>query len=210
MSQQLTITKELANICVAATELCSIQQIIHSQIKAEDFSIQFSKIIGSISQCYGVVTDNLMPLATLNSESAFESGFDECFTSYKSSYLQLTSKPRNYSDQAHEEYLMLQDFKQCKTSFPLLKSSFERLYTYVDKWVTNDAWLAMSIENLLKILPRLLTEIYELKQKSPEDAYVNYAASMAAFTPYLALIYEQQKILDAAWVSYTENALLSA
>ncbi len=210
MSQQLTITKELANICVAATELCSIQQIILGQIKAEDFATQFSKIIGNISQCYGVVTDNLTPLIELNSESAFEADFDERYTTYKNSYLQLTGKPRHYSDQAHEEYLLLQDFKQLKTSFPVLKTSFQRLYTYVDKWVTNDAWLAMSIENLLKILPRLLTEIYELKQKSPEDAYVIYAASMVAFAPYLEVIKGQQQILDAASAPYLEQMLLSA
>ncbi|OQK15618.1 hypothetical protein AU255_15455 [Methyloprofundus sedimenti] len=63
-----------------------------------------------------------------------------------------------------------------------------RLDELIDKWVTNDAWLAMTIENLFKMLPRLLNEIAELKQKDPGDAYLIFNSAFNSFVPYLNII----------------------
>jgi hypothetical protein len=81
--------------------------------------------------------------------------------------------------------------REAKTSFPLLKRTFGRLAELTDKWIANDYWLAMSIDTLYKMLPRLLTEIAELKQKNPGDAWLVYRAAVSDFDIHLALIRQQ-------------------
>ena len=60
---------------------------------------------------------------------------------------------------------------------------------------TNDAWLAMSIDNLFKRLQGLLNEIATLKKKAPADAFLIYQAAFHDFTPYLGLISQQRALL---------------
>lgn len=197
MGLELNIAKELANICVTVTELRSIETIILSEIKNEDFTRQFQSVTENLVRCYDIVVDNLSPLAELNSENAFVSHFDDYLAHYKNNYLQWTGQPRNFSEQAYENYLVLQTYKQTKTSYPLLKTAFARFDEFIDKWVTNDAWLAMSIENLLKILPRQLAETAKTKQQAVEDAFLLHTAVFSAIAPYLSLIQQQKQHLSA-------------
>jgi hypothetical protein len=66
---------------------------------------------------------------------------------------------------------------------------------FIDKWITNDAWLAMSIENLLKMLQRFLNEVVEQKQKDPTDAFIIFQAVMNAVRPFYALLEKDWKVL---------------
>jgi hypothetical protein len=61
--------------------------------------------------------------------------------------------------------------------------------------VTNDAWLAMSIDNLFKRLQALLNEIAALKQKDPEDAFLIYDSAFSTFSPYLELIAQKRELI---------------
>ena len=138
----------------------------------------------------------MLPLFEFDSEAALINSFDECHSTYSACYLKEISKPRAYADEAYEEYLLLKGQKECKTSFPLLKRTFLRLDKFVDKWITNDAWLAMSIDNLFKRLQTLLNEIATLKKKDPADAFLIYNAAFHDFHPYLGLIRQQRTLLE--------------
>jgi hypothetical protein len=157
-----------------------------------------------------VLTQNLSPFAALDNETVFMQGFDQLYAAYRDSYLALVSKPRAFSDEAYEHYLVLQTFRETKTKFPLLKRTFERLEKFVDKWVTNDAWLAMSIDNLLKRLQRLLSEVAEIKQKDPADAFFILSAAFRDFSDYLQLITgkRDQLRVKPVMVSHQEYRIL--
>ena len=196
MGIELDIVEELASISVTLTELSSIAKIINGEIKNAEFDKRFNKMVTDLAKSYDVVTANLLPLFEFDSEAALINSFDECHSTYSACYLKEISKPRAYADEAYEEYLLLKGQKECKTSFPLLKRTFLRLDKFVDKWITNDAWLAMSIDNLFKRLQTLLNEIATLKKKDPADAFLIYNAAFHDFHPYLGLIRQQRTLLE--------------
>lgn len=197
MGIELDIVEELASISVTLTELSSIAKIINGEIKNAEFDKRFNKMVTDLAKSYDIVTANLIPLSEFDSETSLIDNFDEYHAAYTACYLKEISKPRAYADAAYEEYLVLRTQKESKTSFPLLKRTFERLDKFVDKWVTNDAWLAMSIDNLFKRLQTLLNEIATLKKKDPADAFLIYHAAFHDFAPYLGLIRQQRAVLAA-------------
>ena len=192
MGLELTIAKELSSISVTLAELSAITHIVNREIKTGDFNALFNQIAGELAQCYDVVTINLMPLSEMSSESSFTTHFDDRHAAYKMCYLKEISKPRTYSENAYEDYLVFKTFKESKTSFPLLKRTFKRFDELIDKWVTNDAWLSMNIDNLFKRLHLLLNEIAELKNRDPEEAYLIFNSAFSYFHRYLILIKQMQ------------------
>lgn len=195
MGIELLMTRELANICVTATEMASITRILGSEIKNRDFCSQFNKILSDLEQSYQVVATNLRPLAELDSDVRFDEDFDSRCQAYQACYLNESGKPRAYLDSAYEHYLVMQGMKESQTGYPILKRTFVRLDEFVDKWITNDAWLAMSVDNLFKLLNRLLNEVAETKRKDSDDAFLLYDAAFSAFNPYLTLIEQRPKPL---------------
>lgn len=196
MGIELFIVEELASISVTLTELTSITSIINREIRKNDFAQLFNKMIRELAMSYDVVTENLAPFAGIDSESSFIADYDGLHAAYSACYLKEVSKPRLYADNAYEDYLVLKTFKESKTSFPLLKRTFTRLDQFVDKWVTNDAWLAMNIDNLFKRLQQLLNEIAEMKKKDPADAWLIHHAAFCDFSAYLALISDKRAALE--------------
>lgn len=188
MGIELDITKELATISATMLELAAITNTVNSEMGDSDFNRRFNKIVDDIGNSYDTVTDNLLPLAAFDSEEAFVTGFDAAHAAYSGCYLNEISRPRSSGEDAYEEYLVLQTAKEFKTGFPLLKRSFDRFKQFFDKWVDNDAWLAMSVDNLFKRLKLLLTEIETLKQKDASDAYVIYRSAFDSFSPYLDMM----------------------
>lgn len=201
MGTELTIVKELASLNATLSELAAIVRIVNGEIRNPGFGGPFNQMIARLAASYDVVSTNLRPLATLDSETAFTAEFEARFEAYKACYLTEISKPRRYADDAYEDYLVLKTMKENQTRFPLLKRSFVRLDQFVEKWVTNDAWLAMSIDTLFKMLQRLLNEIGELKHKDPEDAYLIFSAALGELTPYLKLLETQRAQLDVLLAS---------
>ena len=197
MGVELDSVQELASINVALTELYSLTRIINGEIRAGEFHSRFNKIVDDIAKCFDIVTDNLQPFPEIDSEAALLEKFDTLHTDYSASYLKEISKPRIYSDDAYEGYVLLRLQKEIKTGFPLLKRTFERLDKFIDKWITNDAWLAMAIDNLFKRLQTLFNEIAILKKRDPEEAFLIYHNAFRDFKPYLDLISQQQTQLRA-------------
>ena len=195
MGIELIIVEELANINVTLTELSSITRIVNSQIKSNDFDKVFNKMIDEIAKSYDVVISNLQTFYELDSEASFVADFDSLHAAYTARYLKEVSKPRTYTDEAYEEYLILKNLKQSKTSYPLLKRTFERLDLFIDKWVTNDAWLAMNIDILFKRLQQLLNEVAEVKKKDSGDAFIIYNSALVDFDDNIALIRKNHDLL---------------
>lgn len=191
MGIEFILQKELSNIGISITEFCSITGIINGEIGSGEFSKLFNTMMAKMTQAYDVVTDNLQPFINLKKEDDFNTRFDELIASYKDSYLSMIGKARAYADDAYEDYVHLVCMREAKTRFPLLKRTFKRLDELTDKWITNDYWLAMSIDTLYKMLPRLLNEIAELKQTDPEDAYQIYHAAFRDLEIHHALIKHQ-------------------
>jgi hypothetical protein len=188
MAIELDITRELATISATFMELVAVANTVNTEMGDSDFTRHFNKIVDDIGNSYDTVTENLLPLAAFSSEETFIKEFDARHAAYTACYLTEISRPRVSGENAYLEYLELQNTKEFKTGFPLLKRSFERFRQFIDKWVDNDAWLAMGVDNLFKRLQALLNEIATLKQKDPSDAYVIYRAAFDGFSPYLQMM----------------------
>jgi archaellum component FlaC len=182
------INEELSAIAVTATELSSISRNITNLVQNSAFIEQLNDIVAEITQSYGVVSDSFSPFYELVSEQDFEQRFDALHEAFKASYLADASKPRRYCENVYDAYIQLQQTKEAKSRFPLLKRNIERLDKFYDKWITNDNLLAMSIDGVLKLQNRLLNEIAEIKQKDIEDAYIIFSSAFDDFRDYLTLI----------------------
>lgn len=198
MGVELKIVRELATVCVTASELATVESLIKGELKNPAFVEQFDKMADAINECYGVTTANLRRWLEMTNETEFCEKFDATYADYKATYLSITNRPRVASEQAYLAYMLLREYKETQTAYPLLKLTFARLDEFIDKWVTNDAWLAMTIENLVKMLYRFLTEVAELKQKDPTDAFAIYRALMGALRPYYTLLEQDWSVLEEA------------
>ena len=195
MGIELTIARELANLDVTLAELLSLSGIVNGQMRNSDFLDLFNGMVADLARGYEAVSLNLSPLSALDSEDSFAADFDDRYAAYNGCYLHEISKPRACLDEAYEKYLVLKTLKESRTGFPLLKRTFGRLDEFVDKWVTNDAWLAMSIDTLFKMIQRLLNEIDGIKLKDPEDAWLIYSTAFADFDARIALIAQKRRLL---------------
>jgi hypothetical protein len=196
MGVELNIVRNLATVCVTVSELAAIENLIKDELKNPAFVEQFDKMAGAIGECYGVIAAKVQPWLEITNETEFCEKFDSTHADYKATYLSITNQPRVASEQAYIEYMALRNYKETQTAYPLLKRTFARLDEFIDKWITNDAWLAMSIENLLKMLHRFLNEVAEFKQKDPTDAFTIFQAAMVALRPYYALLENDWKVLE--------------
>lgn len=188
MSVVFKINEELASVSVTAIELLSVTRTITRFIKSAEFRQSFDGIIDEVNKSYGVLTDSFEPFLQLDSEDAFTQLFDEKHQAFKDNYLMEVSKPRRYCDNVYDDYIAMQQMKEAKTGYPLLKNTFSRLDSLYDKWISNDAYLAMSIDGALKFKNRLLAEIAETKTNDAEDAYVLFSSAFDDFRDYILLI----------------------
>lgn len=182
------INEELASIAVTATELHSVSKTAVQYINSKDFIAQFSAIVLEINRAYSILDGLFKPFCILNTEELFSTEFDKAISNFKNSYLLEISKPRKYYDNIYEAYVGLQQTKEAKTNFPMIKNNFIRLNDLYDKWINNDAYLAMSIDRAIKLENNLLTDIATLKTKDMEDAYFVFRSSFDDFNDYLSLI----------------------
>lgn len=198
MSMELKIARELATVCVTAFELAAIENLLKAELKKPAFVEQFDKMASAIDECYRLTLENMRPLLEISAEAEFNDRFDAIHADFKATYLGITNRPRVASDQAYLDYMTLREFKETQTAYPLLKRTFERLDEFIDKWITNDAWLAMTIENLIKMLHRFLNEVAEFKQKDPADAFALFQAAMNAMRPFLSVLENRRSGLEKA------------
>lgn len=188
MSSVFRINEELSSITVTATELLSICKSFSSTVKNEEFTELFNSIVSEVNQCYGVVTGSFAPFFELDCEQSFIEEFDQRHQTFRDNYLLDVSKPRKYCDNVYDSYIQLQHTKEAKSSYPALKRNFQRLDKLYDKWISNDNFLGLSIDAVLKQKNLLLTQIAELKKKDAEESWQVFYQSFDDFCPYLNFI----------------------
>jgi len=185
---EFTICKEAASIAITATELATVHQLLTSHIPKAEFRAALDKVILPLVICYQVPVYVLQPLFTVKTESDFVSGFEAAHEQYKNRLDEKSGIPRQQVEESYEAWLLLAQTKEAGTSFPILRRTFDRLLNFIDKYVDNDSWLLMNIDNIYKMLSLLLAEIAELKAKDPEEAWLTYDQAMAAVLPFMNII----------------------
>ena len=187
VSNELTILNELAKVVATRCEWLAIGDIVNQHIRDAEFIAQYRRMGAELAQCYDFIENLLAPFVALATPEKFELAFARLHDDYQKSYLIEASKPRHAADRAYEVFLGLSQRKEFKTSYPLLKRTFDRLDYFVDKYVTNDAWLVMGIETMLKRLSRFLYEVADLKKIDREEAFMVYRALMVSIECFLGL-----------------------
>lgn len=182
------INEELASIAVTSTELLATSRSVVEYLKAKDFIDSFANIILEINRSYPVVINAFQPFNQLLTIDSFEQTFDDLHKNFKDSYLLDISKPRKFCDNVYDDYIAMQQMKEAKTGFPPVKSNFIRLNELYDKWINNDAYLAMSIDSAIKLENILLSDITNEKNIDLEDAYNLCKSTFNDFTDYLHII----------------------
>ncbi|TCK08552.1 hypothetical protein [Marinobacterium mangrovicola] len=193
MGTELTLIREMTSVCATASEWDGIARTVNTLLRSGEFNQQFNQMVAELNKTYLMLDQTLSPFAELDSEQCFTERFDTLFETYRGRYLLDVSQPRKFADETYEIYLLLKQSKEISTNYPLLKRTFIRLDEFIDKWVTNDAWLAMSIDTLLKMLNRFFGEIAEMKRGDSEEAFLVYDAIFAEFRLYLTLLEDKLK-----------------
>lgn len=210
MGIEFTIGKDLATISATISELAAVNTIICEEIGSADFQQEYASLIADILNTYRVVNRMLQPLVAISSPAEFEMDFSGSYKEYSQSYQPALSEPRVNAEFTFEKYLQFRKRKETKTGYPLLKRSFSRLHDFIDKWIDNDIWLAMTIDTLFKALNRLLGEIADINSKDTETAYVMYTSVFNNLPPYLAIIESQIDNIEAQLAQETAALISNA
>ncbi|MBA53215.1 MAG: hypothetical protein CMK89_02060 [Pseudomonadales bacterium] len=195
---EFTLCKEAASIATTATELAAIQQLLCSHIPKAEFRSALGLVIDPLTETYQVLIYILDPLFSIKSESDFNSGFGAAHEQYKQRLQEKSSLPRSSVEASYEAYLIFSQSKEAKTGFPILRRSFDRLLNYIDKYVDNDSWLLMNIDNVYKMLNLLLGEIAELNTGDPEEAWLTYDLAMESLLPFMQIINTRAQALASS------------
>ena len=188
MGTELNCLKELATVSMSAVELAAVDKVIMTHINDPSFRQDYQSLLKDITNTYQLVLDNLQPLVDFRSEQEFGEGFDQMSQTFLNCYLKEISRPRVNAEFTYEKYLQFKKRKEVNTSYPVLKHHFARLHDFVDKWVDNDIWLAMTIDSLFKMTARLLNELSAAKNRDAEDAFIIYQSGLPAYQAYLDII----------------------
>ncbi|RLT96899.1 hypothetical protein [Ketobacter sp.] len=210
---EFTLCKEAASIATTATELAAIQQTLISQIPQAEFQVALASVVAPLTDTYQALVYTLDPLFSIKSESDFHSAFPGAWDQYQQRFKEKNGIPRRCVESAYEAYLVFSQRKEAKTGFPILRRTFDRLVNYIDRYVDNDSWLLMNIDNVYKMLNLLLGEINELNQRDPEEAWFIYDQAMEAVLPFMQIINRRGQALAAGSTGappYTETPALAA
>jgi hypothetical protein len=215
MTNEITIFKELAVVTSNRAEWLDIVETVQGHIRRAEFVQTFTAMNTGVLRVYEFVATMLSPFVALyrqasTREAVFDQGFDELLAAYQQSYLVEASIPRHYADEAFEHFILIQQSKEFSTGYPLLKHAFDRLDYIVDKFITNDAWLVMSIETVMKRLARWLNEVAEIKKADIDDAWWMYRGLIKGIEPYLPLLGYVGKPDDGAGTGVEACAAVAA
>ena len=195
MGNEFSVFKELANISMSVSELAAVKTLIWEEVESPEFRLQFTDLLSDMVNSYQVVLKNLQPFAAIDTPELFSSEFDACRDELAQRYSVDNGIPRANAEFTYEKYLEFRQLKITQTSYPLLKTAFARLHGYIDKWLDNDIWLAMSIDVLFKMTFRVMEDIAQQKSKDPETAYKLFQSCATKLPAYLAIIEHNCQII---------------
>jgi len=196
MAFELKINKELGSIHATLGECLLLSDIVNTTFQDGEFLIRFNAMMNHLSDCYTMLSEALATVCSLEKAESFSQQFDSLQSQYQSEFLALASKPRQYTEAAYEIYIELSAMKEIKTSYPLLKHSFGNLYEFIDKWITNDAWLVMSSDIVLKTMNRWLLDVAKHKKQDSDEAWLIYNSTAKNLMGLVQLIAVNAKTLS--------------
>lgn len=188
MGTELNLLKELSTITITCGELASVTEILRQEISNPSFQQDFDDLMLDMEGNYEVVLENLLPLLQFHNQQDFTDHFDAISISYSERYLREVSRPRILVENTFHKYLQFRKRKEVQTKYPILRAAFSRLHDYIDKWIDNDIWLAMTIDIVFKYTNNWLQEIVEMKKKDEEMGYRLYQSMQGNFLSQLTLI----------------------
>lgn len=188
MGDEFKLSKDLATISATAIELAAVNRLITQEISSQEFLAEYDDLLLDIVDTYWGLDNFLRPVFAINSEQAFIDQFSTVVNWYSEHYQPALSQPRINAEFTFQKYLQFRKRRETKTSYPLLRIAFSRLHDFIDKWIDNDIWLALTIDAFLKTLNRLLIELAETAKKDQEQAYVLFSSTTAGTENYLCMI----------------------
>lgn len=191
MGNEFKLLKDAATISATLTELVAVNTLITGHISSDNFLDEYESLLADILNTYRCFEDILQPLVTLRDQQDFNQYFSSQFEWYSEHYQAALSEPRVNAEFTFQKYLQFRKRRETKTGFPLLKNAFSRLHDYIDKWIDNDIWLAMTIDSLLKMLFRLLSEVQAVNSRDSEEAFSLYHSFTSGLLPFCDLIHQQ-------------------
>ncbi|MFV8816602.1 hypothetical protein [Haliea sp. E17] len=197
MGDEFKLLKALATISATSSELAAVNQLITAEIGSADFLEEYDSLLFDILNTYRGLESILRPMVSVSSPEKFRQDFSSRFEWYANHYQAALSEARINAELTFEKYLQFRKRREVATGFPLLKHAFSRLHDFVDKWIDNDIWLAMTIDTLLKTLFRMLGELNTIQSRDPEDAFALYTSYMAGVLSYLDLIHQNLGQIEA-------------
>lgn len=199
MGLELKISKELAVLNATLDEWSRMADVITQVMPKGQANSLLNQMFQTLPACYQVIVEAFQPLLKINSQGTFSREFEAQQQGYQQDFLALASQPRHHAEAAHEYYIQASTYKALKTSYPILRRSFDNLYEFIDKWVTNDAWILMGSDVIFKTLNRLLLDIHHLKRQDEEEAWLIFDAAMSRFGRQISLL--EQKLAHMAFAS---------
>ena len=193
---EFTISKEAASVAATASDLHAIHTILSTQLPKPSFQAILAKVVLPLIETYRTPMGVIAPLTAIQTESAFSSQFAEAWKQYKTGFDETHALPRRYVDESYEAYLILSETKEAKTTYPILRRTFDRLYLYMDKYINNDSWLLMNIDNVYKMLNLLLAEIDDQISVDIEESWFRYQLAFSGLTPFLGIVNDKIERLE--------------
>ena len=188
MGKEFRVIKELATVSATAIELAAVNRLICAETSSVDFHDEYGSLLSDIVNTYQVVLDFLQPVADIQDRGQFDQQFATTWSQYEEKFNSALSEPRINAEFTFEKYLQFRKRKEVKTNYPPLKAAFTRLHDFIDKWIDNDIWLAMSIDLAFKQLRVVLGEVDGLYKGDPDEAYALYQSSAGCISEYLSII----------------------
>lgn len=193
MTNEMAVLKELASIASLRLEWSDISSSILDQISGSGFVSQYQLMDEHVLAVFSGLVGPLAAFLELSDEADFYSRFDQVAIQYQESFLNEAGKPRFDADAAYEAFIPIQQSKEFSTGYPFLKQAFDRLDFVIDKYVTNDSWLLMSIDTVFKRYSRWLNDVAQLKKMDQEDAWRVYQGVVSSMRPFIQLIEVEEK-----------------
>ncbi len=188
MGAEFMALKEMGTISATATELAAVNALICEETGPGDFQAQYQDLLSDVLNTYRLILSSLTPLTAMTDRAAFKEGLALMVAEFSTSLPVTTNEARNNAEFTYEKNLQFRKRAEVKTSYPILKNAFSRLHDYIDKWIDNDIWLVMSLDNLLKRLLRHLEDVQAMQGKDNEMAYAMYLSCAGQLAPYVSLI----------------------
>jgi len=206
MGIEFQVIKDIGTISATLSEVAAVNKVICEEISSENFHKEYESLLFDILQSYRLVVDTLQPLLSIKTAEVFNEHFSKVFADYGERYQATHSETRVNAEFTFEKNLQFRKRKEVKTSYPSLKKSFSRLHDFIDKWIDNDIWLCMTIDTLLKMLFRHLTEVSELYKKDEEMAFGLYCSCVHNLIPFMQIIEQDLNNIDTTRLLLEGNA----